>query len=330
MLKTTASNSPSTPPASRKRGRPPINGNAMTPNTLKKRKCNLMKESRKPLQITKLRVKAIAKRWKTASKNRNIQSISKSNDSSEESDSLNQSIDQHSFSERTIFRAQSEIIKCLPDNIYDCTHIFILCYRQFGLDKQLKNQLKTIVLPTGNMVTRQIRYQAKKVNSIIMKYKTVQDKIIHNWLNRILQHSVIEAAFDHAGVILPPELVPKSLQLARISRDECQNILSLSSRTKENQRNVSIQYVINVAKAGNLTSYTYGDCELLSNTVSCTRQYAKLVLVSIENGKEIELFKQNKRCQSILVSDWPKEITKFVLLPENSRPIRENEQVSIR
>ena len=58
---------PSTP-APRSRGRPPLNNNAMTPNTLKKRKCKLMRESRKPMRLIKQRAKAAVKRWKLKEK----------------------------------------------------------------------------------------------------------------------------------------------------------------------------------------------------------------------------------------------------------------------
>ena len=61
------------------------------------------------------------------------------------------------------------------------------------------------------MVYHQNYYLAAKVNSIITKYKSIQNEIILYWLNHLLQYSVIEAAFDNAGVILPAELVPKTL-----------------------------------------------------------------------------------------------------------------------
>ena len=73
---------------------------------------------------------------------------------------------------------------------------------------------------------------------------------------------------------------------------------------KDNERNLAIQLVIDVAKAGNLRSDHHGDITLLSNTISCTRRYAKDVLVSIECSNENELFKRDTHCDSIHVSDW--------------------------
>ena len=239
---------PSTPP-SRSRGRPPLNEGAMTPKTLKKRKCNLMRKSRMPEKLNKIRVKAADNRWKVTPQKINKKDSSEINYTPEESDSSKESVNPHRLSNRSIYRAQSEVIKVLPNNVYDSTNIFVSWYRQFGPDFELKNQLKSIQLPTGKLSYRQLRYQTNKVYSIIQRYQSIQSHIIQNWLNRLLQHSVIEAAFDLAGVTLPLELVPKSLQVARISRKVRQQILSTSSRTKEDQRNVSVQYVINVVKA---------------------------------------------------------------------------------
>ena len=312
---------------SQRRGRPPLNDKAMTPISLKRHKCNLMRESRKKIKITKERVRAAAKRWKITEQHINEEPLT---DVSHESDSSQKSIDLYIPSDRTLYRAQSDFFSLLPKNIYDSANIFVLWYRNFGKDVQLKIQLKFIKLPFGKIRYRQIHYIAFKLNSILLKYKHVQNDIIHKWLNNLLLNTVIEASFEHAGVTFPKELVPKSLQLARISRVICQQMLSTSSRTQQERRNVSVQYVINVAKGGELKSNMRGNIELLANVVSCSWQYAKLVLTSIDNGTEKELFTHNKRCDSINSSDWPRKITQYVLCPENSRPIPGNEQVSIR
>ena len=76
--------------------------------------------------------------------------------------------------------------------------------------------------------------------------------MLKHWLNLLLQHSVIEVIFDSSKIILPAELVPKSLSLARKSRDICIEILSTSSRSKGNACHFSIQLAVQVAKLGEL------------------------------------------------------------------------------
>ena len=124
--------------------------------------------------------------------------------------------------------------------------------------------------------------------------------------------------------------MPKTILLAQKSREICQRILSTSSRTKQNARHLSVQLAIDVAKFGDLQHDRYGDVALLSNAISCTPCYAKRVLLSITSGNENDLFQHNIRCTAIHASKWSAELTKFVLLPENSRAVPGQEQVYIR
>ena len=105
---------------------------------------------------------------------------------------------------------------------------------------------------SGKMNEDQIKYQCTKVSHIFQKYKSVENELHKHWLHVTLQHLIIESLFDSAGVILPQGRVPKSILLARKSREICQHILSTSSHTKQNARHLSAQLAIDIAKFGDL------------------------------------------------------------------------------
>ena len=97
-----------------------------------------------------------------------------------------------------------------------------------------------------------------------------------------------------------------------------------------NVRNTTIQLTINIAKSGSLHANHHGDAQLLANAVSCSQRFAMKALQAIEKGNEQELFKCEKRRDSLLATDWPDKLEEFVIQPENSRAVPGKEQVSIR
>ena len=65
--------------------------------------------------------------------------------------------------------------------------------------------------------------------------------------------------------------------------------------TSAAQRVQGVIFVIDVAKTAGLKSMEHGDITALANTTSCSRSFAKSVLVAIEAGLEADFLTRNMR-----------------------------------
>ena len=148
----------------------------------------------------------------------------------------------------------------------------------------------------------------------------------------IPQEKVLALLFSFCLIIaiLPQELGPKCVLIAQKVREICQ--LILLSHTKQNPRHCSVQVAVDMAKFRNLQHDWYGGNAKHSDTISSTHSYAKYKntpLSLIACGNENDLFQHNLHYTAIHASKWLAELTKFVLLPENSRPACGPEKVSL-
>ena len=327
----------------------------MTPNTLRVHKCNSLSAKRKLAKTRQKRRDAVNQRWQmrilslpqdTSADGGETDELEETNEEPEgmsEEEEANHDTDEGmrenqendnetKLSARTRRRAILQLVALLPKNIFDSTKLFLQIFKRIA-PLELMDEVQDaihVLKPSGNLSFNQLKYNIRLVSDVFSKRACFRNDLLKHWLDLLLQHSVIEAIFDSSKIILPAELVPKSLSLARQSRDICKEILSTSSHSKTNARHVAVELAVKVAKAGNLSSDRFGDITLLSDTIACTRKYAKRILVSIENGTENDLFTNNRRCTSIHASEWPSKLTKFVLLPENSRAVPGQDSVSIR
>ena len=157
-----------------------------------------------------------------------------------------------------------------------------------------------------------------------------QKNLFSLWPERIITHPMIEAVMNATGVIIPTDIVPPSFQLTQIAKEEVSRLLSCILTHAEHKRRTAIELVVNVVKAGKLSSNEHGDITLLSDAVSCGKRFAKKVLNVINDGVVEELYNRNTRCDSIVTSDWPSVLENFVLRPENSHAVPGREQISVR
>lgn len=146
----------------------------------------------------------------------------------------------------------------------------------------------------------------------------------------ILPQEIALASFCLIIATRPQELGPKSIIIAQKLREICQ--LILPNHTKQNPRHYSIQVAVDMAKFRNLQDDWYGGNAIHSDTISSTHRYAKYKNTSlslIASGNENDLFQDNIHCAEIHASKWLADLTKFVLLPENSRAVCGHKKVSL-
>ena len=79
-----------------------------------------------------------------------------------------------------------------------------------------------------------------------------------------------------------------------------------------------------------MSSRSHGDVTLLAQAVSCSVEFAEKVLLHIKEGREEELLKRRTHVDAIKCTEWPALIKTFVFLPENTRSVPGQQQVSVR
>ena len=116
-------------------------------------------------------------------------------------------------------------------NIFDSAKLSLKVYkRSSAATPEMKEQMKQVqdfLQSAGKMSSRQLKYQLTKISNVFVKYRKVENELHKQWLSIILEHSIIESAFNSAGVILSQEILPKTLFLAQ--KKICQKLLSTSS-----------------------------------------------------------------------------------------------------
>ena len=145
-------------------------------------------------------------------------------------------------SERTRRRAIFQLVALLPKNIFDNTKVFLQIFKHIA-PLELMDQLQQaihVLKSSGDLSFEQLRYNTRLISDVFARRAQFRNDLLKHWLDLLLQHSVIEGIFDSSQIILPAELVPKSLSLARKSRAICKELLSTSSRSKTNTQYVAI------------------------------------------------------------------------------------------
>ena len=129
-----------------------------------------------------------------------------------------------------------------------------------------------------------------------MKYAVESQKsLLKYWINILVSDSFIEGIFQKCEIEFPPELLPKTLHVSRISSKLSRTFLnrSRSAHVTDEQRKIGTQFVTAVAKQAGLTIDVQGGIQLLMDSTSCTRSFTKSVLQAISEGTEEQLLTLN-------------------------------------
>ena len=346
-------------------GRPPLFQQAMTPRTLRKRKRNCISQKRRATKTSKARQKSVNLRWETAqnqgegSVENDFRPLEQSDEdcqplkqSDEDCQPLEQSNTEHcqsleseptpdvapelprqttdtgepEHSERTLRRLKAMLTAKLPTKPLDQVDVFLTTLPYFG---SIDISCETFKI-NGYLTKRQLDYRAKQIHGILAKYSgSVQKTMFRYWLNKLYSNRLIEHILDTIGLIIPEDLIPKTIKVSRIAAKLAETYLSRSRVTTE-QKKHGISYVTTVAKEAALDSNLHGDIELLASATSCDWHFAKEVLVAIKNGNESNLLERNVRRDSIKATQWPELLSQFVFMPENTRAVPGQDAVSVR
>ena len=330
-------------------GRPPLHLVAMSPNKLRVRMSFLNAKKRKQKRVSEVRRAAVMKRWNTA------YSDQEDSDASMDSDSILNCEDEtlvdnendiqfendnnladnqqpesstSGYHRVTLWRRRCQIRGILTTNPIDNLHVLLSFNRIFQIDYNLSAEIRKIRYPSY-LSAKQYRYRAKKMK-IIFEGCDEQSKLMVYWLDELLCHSTIEAIFNECGVLLPPEFTPQGFYISQRAAELARKFTTCSTNTADDIRVNGVRYVVEVAKDCQLSPEKYGDGTLLAKAVSCSVEFAEKVLRYIQEGREEELLKRHTRVDAIKCTEWPAMIKTFVLLPENSRSVPGQQQVSVR
>ena len=212
-----------------KQGRPPLNEEAMTPRSLRKRKRDEMTCKRSAEKLSKIRSQAVNKCWNMrVSLNSNTvdnQTVGEEHeaddlpivndtihnstvDSSNANDSLvdveqlecSDTVAAPELSTRKKLRRLCQLKSVLPNNVVDSTHLFIKCYDKIGTDELLNQQLQCMEIPGGMLSDRQLKYRKKKILHALKGNMQEQTYCFRYWLDQIIAHPMIEAAMNAAEI----------------------------------------------------------------------------------------------------------------------------------
>ena len=225
------------------------------------------------------------------------------------------------------FKAQ--LVAKLPMKNLDHVDVFITTLSHFK-EMQIEVPTTRTYDIQGKLTTRQLRYRAHQIFELIDKHSEyVKKKIFTYWLEKLYSDRMIERILDVIGIVIPDELLPKTVKISRIAAKLMQSSLS-RSRVCEEQRKVGVSFVVSVAKEAGLDNNVRGDAELLASATSCDWHFARDVLKAVKTGSEADLLKRNVKRDSIKATQWPHKIAEFVFRPENSRSVPGQDTVSVR
>ena len=104
-------------------------------------------------------------------------------------------------------RTLCPFLPMLPANVVDSAILFVKCFNKISDNEQLKQQLKSIEMPKGQLRKNQMYYKLNKLCTLInsKKVKSIQHDLFSAWLSRLLFNEVD----------LPESLIPPSFHIAR-------------------------------------------------------------------------------------------------------------------
>ena len=313
-------------------GRPPLNLVAMSPNKLRVRKSSLMRKKRKQQRLSNIRRSAVMNRWNNENdcdselEDETVCCNESSND--EESDKDENDPGKAGHSRTTLWRRKCQMRGVLTNNPIDNLHILLSFNQIFQIDNNLAEEIRKIHHPS-DMTERQYRYRANKMRMIFIDSSFQHDLMVY-WMDQLLSPSIIEAIFNHCGASVPQEYLPKSFIVSQHTATIASRFVSPSSRSAKNVRTNSINYIVAVAKECGLSFKKLGDALLLAKAVYCSPEFAAKVLRFIDDGKEEDLYQHHDRVDAIKSTEWPNLIKEYVFLPENTRSVPGQQQVSVR
>ena len=131
----------------------------------------------------------------------------------------------------------------------------------------------------GTLNQRQRRYCAKIVSTLFVKYGTdTQSSLLKFWITRIVSDNILGNILESCNTEFPPEFLPKSLKVTRISKTLSDTFLTRCRSTKE-QKKHGILYMISVVKKAGLTVDSHGDIQTLMDATACSRKFARTILI---------------------------------------------------
>ena len=314
--------------SSTKVGRPALSDQAMTPNSLKQYKRTNISEKRKQKKLSQTRSNAMKRRWQMRlidpderapvdDIDEGVNPMVDNSDNEEESEE---------GSERTLYRSKTALIGLLTNSVFENLDVFVYLVR--GKFSEIFDTSR--YEQKSNLTHHQIRYRAEKIFDSVFRRKVDSSILLKYWLDKLMEHKLVEVIFDEMEWLVPDEIMPLSFAVSRTAKTFASKMLTRNN-TSDERRRVGTLYVIEVAKACRLSLERHGSVELLARNTCCSRPFARKVLEAIEADTTDDLLKRNMRCDSIHANkEWIEKLSEFVLRPEYSRPVPGGETVSVR
>ena len=286
----TRSSQPEGTPIKQKVGRPALNEEPMTPNTLKMRIKTVNSERRKKERLSKIIHNSSIARWS------NIDNGDVDDGEGDDDDFDDESNDDDNGGGRAVGLQKSRFyeLRNVLDSLFLPTHMdnlkcFLMCSKYCHLT-QFQFPVETEELSNfGRLTERQLRYRRDLLYQRILCFLTDENSqkyILKYWLEKLIVNQSCQIIVQSWN--LPTEYLPKTLTVVSLATDLSQSFLQ-RHKTSDAQRIQGVRFLIDVARKSNLISANHGDITALSNATNCSRAFAKTVLSAIEDGSEDQL-----------------------------------------
>ena len=233
---TTASMPTTTTPPSRRdttrssKGRPPVMGLvAMTPTTLQGRKRHLMREKRKKERISKKSKVAAKLRFTPSATGETDNESSEDeteialNESNDMEVSNDESTDHHlpvsnltpDALRKAIYRAKCRLRGVFTNNSIDNLKLLLLFNKAYLLPIDLSAELSKLdcVLFSDK---RKYKYRVSRLTELFISVRSeIQKQLLQFWIENILLSRVTESLLTSCNVVIPEDILPKSLIVIR-------------------------------------------------------------------------------------------------------------------
>ena len=228
---------------------------------------------------------------------------------------------------KAIYRAKCRLRGVFMNDSIDNLKLLLLFNKAYLLPIDLSAELSKLdcVLFSDK---RKYKYRVSRLIELFKSARSENQKqLLQFWIENILLSRVTESLLTSCNVVIPEDLLPKSLIVIRNASTIANKYMSVSSKLPKDIRVNGTNYIIDVAKQNNLQC---SDASLLSTATNCSVKFARKVLNAINLGTEAKLRALRKeRSDSIHVSEWPMKIAEYVFRPENSRATPGQDTVSV-
>ena len=110
-------------------------------------------------------------------------------------------------------------------------------------------------------------------------------ELIKYWLDIILKNPAVTSQLQRFNVIIPDEVIPRSVFASNIASTIAKQFLTPSTKGSDGRRRNSIKYVIRVAKEAKLSE---GEGNVLSLAINCCGKVASKVEQFRGKSAEVE------------------------------------------